>query len=33
MAAEQMARNRAIFEQRRGLWPLHRYRDEVGFGA
>jgi GT2 family glycosyltransferase/glycosyltransferase involved in cell wall biosynthesis/Tfp pilus assembly protein PilF len=32
-AAEQMARNRAIFEQRWGSWSPHRYRDEAGFGA
>ncbi len=32
-AAEQMARNRVIFEQRWGPWPPHRYRDEAGFGA
>jgi GT2 family glycosyltransferase/glycosyltransferase involved in cell wall biosynthesis/Flp pilus assembly protein TadD len=32
-AAEQMARNRAIFEQRWGPWSPHRYRDEAGFGA
>ena len=32
-AAEQMARNRAIFEQRWGPWPPHRYRDEAGFGV
>jgi len=32
-AADQMARNRAIFEQRWGPWTPHRYRDEAGFGA
>ncbi len=32
-AAEQMARNRAIFEERWGPWPPHRYRDEAGFGS
>jgi GT2 family glycosyltransferase/glycosyltransferase involved in cell wall biosynthesis len=30
-AAEQMARNRAIFEERWGAWTPHRYRDEPGF--
>ena len=32
-AAEQMARNRVIFEERWGPWPPHRYRDEAGFGS
>ncbi len=32
-AAEQMTRNRVIFEERWGPWPAHRYRDEAGFGA
>ncbi len=32
-AAELMARNRVIFEQRWGPWPPHRYRDEAGFGS
>jgi GT2 family glycosyltransferase len=31
-AAEQMARNRVIFEERWGPWQPHRYRDEAGFG-
>ena len=31
-AAEQMTRNRAIFEERWGPWQPHRYRDEPGFG-
>jgi GT2 family glycosyltransferase/glycosyltransferase involved in cell wall biosynthesis/Tfp pilus assembly protein PilF len=31
-AAEQMARNRVIFEERWGPWPPHRYRDKAGFG-
>ncbi len=31
-AGEQMARNRAIFEERWGPWQPHRYRDEPGFG-
>jgi hypothetical protein len=30
--AEQMARNRLIFEERWGPWQPHRYRDEPGFG-
>ena len=33
LAAELMARNRVIFEQRWGHWAPHRYREEAGFGA
>jgi GT2 family glycosyltransferase/tetratricopeptide (TPR) repeat protein len=29
---ELMARNKAIFEQRWGVWEPHRYRDEPAFG-
>jgi GT2 family glycosyltransferase/tetratricopeptide (TPR) repeat protein len=31
-AAELMARNRALFEERWGPWQPHRYREEPGFG-
>ncbi|HEX3952490.1 MAG TPA: glycosyltransferase [Stellaceae bacterium] len=31
-AAEQMAHNRVIFEERWGPWQPHHYRDEPGFG-